>query len=85
MSQLETLEALDWACLPSHANFFCARPPKPIDADALRSQGIKLRDATSFGLPGYWRLSVQPPVAQQALAAALQGAAAPTSSAQHKT
>ena len=85
VSQLETLEALDWACLPSHANFFCARPPKPMDADALRSQGIKLRDATSFGLPGYWRLSVQPPVAQQALAAALQGAAAPTPTAQHRT
>ena len=85
VSQREALETLGWSCLPSHANFFCARPPEPIDPDALRSQGIKLRDATSFGLPGYWRLSVQPPVAQQALAAALQGAAAPTSSAQHRT
>ncbi|GAB3188128.1 aminotransferase class I/II-fold pyridoxal phosphate-dependent enzyme [Hydrogenophaga aquatica] len=84
-SQRDTLEALGWSCLPSQANFFCARPPTSIDADALRSQGIKLRDATSFGLPGYWRLSVQPPVAQQALVAALQGAAAPTSTAQHRT
>lgn len=33
----------------------------------LRSQGIKLRDATSFGLPGHVRVSVQPPVAQDAL------------------
>jgi len=84
-SQREALETLGWSCLPSHANFFCARPPEPIDPDALRSQGIKLRDATSFGLPGYWRMSVQPPVAQQALAAALHGVAAPPSSAQHRT
>jgi histidinol-phosphate aminotransferase len=85
VSQREALETLGWSCLPSHANFFCARPPEPIDPDALRSQGIKLRDATSFGLPGYWRLSVQPPVAQQALTATLQGAATPVSTAQHRT
>ena len=84
-SQREALEAMGWSCLPSQVNFFCARPPEPIDPDALRSQGIKLRDATSFGLPGYWRLSVQPPVAQQALTATLQGAATPVSTAQHRT
>ncbi len=33
----------------------------------LRSHGIKLRDAQSFGLPGHVRVSVQPPVAQDAL------------------
>lgn len=38
----------------------------------LRQQGIKLRDATSFGLPGQVRVSVQPPVAQDALARAWQ-------------
>lgn len=69
--QRQALEALGWDCRPSLANFFCARPPAPVDAVALRAQGIKLRDATSFGLPGEWRLSVQPPVAQQALCAAL--------------
>jgi histidinol-phosphate aminotransferase len=35
--------------------------------DALRQQGIKLRDTTSFGLPGQVRISVQPPAAQDAL------------------
>jgi histidinol-phosphate aminotransferase len=37
----------------------------------LRTQGIKLRDATSFGLPGWVRLGVLPPVAQDALAVEL--------------
>lgn len=46
--------------------------PTPLQAalQALRSQGIKLRDATSFGLPGHVRVGVQPPVAQDALARA---------------
>jgi histidinol-phosphate aminotransferase len=35
---------------------------------ALRSHGIKLRDAASFGLPGRVRLAVLPPPAQDALA-----------------
>ncbi len=38
--------------------------------ESLRSQGIKLRDAQSFGLPGHVRVSVQAPVAQDALARA---------------
>ena len=33
----------------------------------LRERGIKLRDCTSFGLPGHLRLSVQTPAAQDAL------------------
>ena len=33
----------------------------------LRQQGIKLRDTTSFGLPGQVRISVQAPAAQDAL------------------
>ena len=41
---------------------------------ALRSQGVKLRDATSFGLPGHVRISVQPPVAQDALVRAWHAA-----------
>ena len=39
----------------------------------LRQQGIKLRDATSFGLPGWFRLGVRPPESQQALWRALDG------------
>lgn len=76
--QIELLESLNWICQPSFTNFFCATP-KLADSltfeqtlIALRSQGIKLRDTSSFGLPGLVRLSVQPPVAQDALKIALQ-------------
>ncbi|MDM7457449.1 MAG: aminotransferase class I/II-fold pyridoxal phosphate-dependent enzyme [Tepidimonas sp.] len=68
---VQTLEARGWAVAPSVTPFVCARPPRPLDAAALRGHSIKLRDATSFGLPGWWRLSAQPPQALQALAQAL--------------
>lgn len=75
-SQVAMLEEQGWTCLPSDAHFFCAEPPSGLDLQALlpalRTQGIKLRDATSLGLPGMVRLSVQPPESQQALKAALQ-------------
>lgn len=87
--QIAMLSALGWTCLPSDANFFCARPApvQGLDVDAaaarwalklahLRGQGIKLRDASSFGLPGHARLGVLPPVAQDALQAAWQNRAA---------
>ena len=63
-----------WHCLPSTANFFCAQPPThglPQLLARLRAQGIKLRDAASFGLPGHVRLGVLPPPAQYALAQAV--------------
>ena len=66
--------ALGWAVLPgSTANFFCARPPQahlPERLAALRKAGIKLRECSSFGLPGVLRLGVLPPPAQDALQAA---------------
>lgn len=65
--QIAQLEALNWTVSPSEANFFCAQPPKALDMAALRAGGIKLRDATSFGLPGQVRLGVLPPEAQEAL------------------
>lgn len=71
--QVALCESLGWSCLPSEANFFCARPALPASVSlqqalaALRAQGIKLRDTTSFGLPGQVRLSVMPPAAQDAL------------------
>ncbi len=71
--QIELLASLAWTCHPSVTNFFCAAP-KLADGftleqalAALRRQGIKLRDTTSFGLPGQVRVSVQPPAAQDAL------------------
>jgi histidinol-phosphate aminotransferase len=71
-AQIERLQTLGWTCLPSDAPFFCARPAAPLDVAALRTAGVKLRDTLSLGLPGHWRLSVQPPEAQAALVAALQ-------------
>jgi histidinol-phosphate aminotransferase len=70
--QLAALENLGWECLPSLANFFCARAPIDIDLPALRAAGIKLRDTASLGLPGYFRLAVLLPLAQDALFAQLQ-------------
>jgi histidinol-phosphate aminotransferase len=73
--QVEQLAALGWTCLPSDANYFCANPSHGVSTlvlcDRLREQGIQLRDATSFGLPGWVRMAVLPPVAQDALIAAL--------------
>ncbi len=65
------LVAHGWTCAASDAAYGCAKPPQALDAAALRAQGIKLRDATSFGLPGWWRLSAQRPEALAALDAAL--------------
>ena len=70
--QLAALQSLGWTCLPSAANFFCAKPPQALHMNLLRDAGIKLRDTTSFGLPGYFRLSVQGPEALTALRAKLQ-------------
>jgi histidinol-phosphate aminotransferase len=73
-------ESLGWQCLPSDANFFCARTdiPYPPFATALRADGIKLRDCASFGLPGHVRLGVLPPQSQQAFKQAWTRAAACT-------
>ena len=71
--QVAICESLGWACEPSVANFLCARPPLPSGMNlpealaALRRKGIKLRDTTSFGLPGQVRLGVLAPLAQDAL------------------
>lgn len=76
--QIKLLEALGWTCQPSVTNFFCATPTLPqgltltAALTALRQQDIKLRDTTSFGLPGQVRVSVQPPAAQDALQQAWQ-------------
>ncbi|RMX17993.1 aminotransferase class I/II-fold pyridoxal phosphate-dependent enzyme [Vandammella animalimorsus] len=76
-AQLALCRSLGWQVLPgSLANYFVVRPgpPQALGAwqQALRAQGIKVRDTGSMGLPGHWRLSVQPPASQQALARAWQ-------------
>ena len=71
--QIELCQSLGWVCLASDANFFVAQPALPTHLslapvlNRLRQQGIKLRDTTSFGLPGQVRISVQAPAAQDAL------------------
>ncbi|RYF39987.1 MAG: aminotransferase class I/II-fold pyridoxal phosphate-dependent enzyme [Comamonadaceae bacterium] len=76
--QIGICESLGWDCIPSDTNFFCAAPGLsghlPLDDAlvALRAQGIKLRDAASFGLPGHVRVGVLSPAAQDALQIACQ-------------
>lgn len=71
--QITLCQDLGWEVLPSHANFFCASPSaliqeyRPDFLHELRSQGIKLRHAESFGLPACFRLGVLKPFAQDAL------------------
>lgn len=71
--QIGICESLGWHCLPSEANFFCARPhwgpAWGVDRAkaALRERGIQLRDTASFGLPGHVRVGVLAPAAQDAL------------------
>ncbi|WP_045267066.1 aminotransferase class I/II-fold pyridoxal phosphate-dependent enzyme, partial [Comamonas aquatica] len=75
--QVQLCARLGWQVLPDHqANYFVARWPQDGQTRmaqalaVLRAQGIKLRDAHSFGLPGCVRLGVLPPASQQALAQA---------------
>ncbi len=65
MQQTTLCKSLGWTVLPSLANFFVCQAE--VDVVALRQHGIKLRDCTSFGLPGHVRLGVQSPAAQDAL------------------
>lgn len=80
--QIALCTALGFDCLPSEANFYTARLPGSEDAaqvqqrlQRVRRLGVKLRDASSFGLPGHARLSVQSPATQQALRSAWEASA----------
>ena len=76
--QLALCARLGWQVVPGHqANYFVAQLPLFAGAlaaqlQALRAQGIKLRDCASFGLRGCVRLGVLPPASQTALAQAWQ-------------
>jgi histidinol-phosphate aminotransferase len=76
--QVQVLQTLGWTVRVSDTPFFVARPPEAVDAAflyaTLRGKGIKLRDATSFALPGWFRLGVLAPVGQQALVLACAAA-----------
>jgi histidinol-phosphate aminotransferase len=84
--QIDLLQSLGWQVAPSEANYFCARPSQAIDLASLRqNHGIKLRDASSFGLPGWYRLGVLGPQAQDALASALQNLTTPSATLETAT
>jgi histidinol-phosphate aminotransferase len=68
---VQLLEAAGAAVCSSVTPFVCARLPTGASPQALRNCGVGVRDAASFGLPGWVRLSAQPPAAQEALRQAL--------------
>lgn len=70
-TQRAMLADLDWHQAASSTNFWLARPPRPDYTLRLRERGIRVRDASSFGLEGWVRVSAQPPAARQALQQAL--------------
>jgi histidinol-phosphate aminotransferase len=67
--QRETLAGLGWQQRESCTPFWLARPATTVETALpnLRARGIKLRDASSFGLPGWVRIATLPPQSQQAL------------------
>jgi histidinol-phosphate aminotransferase len=70
-TQRALLADVDWLQEPSCTNFWLARPPRPDYPLRLRERGLRVRDAASFGLAGWVRVSTQRPAAQQALQQAL--------------
>jgi histidinol-phosphate aminotransferase len=71
-AQHDALDGLGWHQQMSVVPFWLAQPREQGDAlqarlQHLRGGGIKLRDAASFGLPGWLRVSVQPLPSQRAL------------------
>lgn len=79
-SQIFLCQQLGWKVIEGHmANYFVVRWPADwhgermhVALTALRAQGIKLRDCSSFGLEGHVRLGVLPPASQHALQCAWQ-------------
>lgn len=68
---LRRLSARGFEVRPSVVPHFVVRPLRPVDPSLLRKHDVAVRDATSFGLPGCWRISTQPTLAQDALMRAL--------------
>lgn len=68
------LHALGLQPEPSDTPFLCARRPPLADTAWLHARGLAVRDTASFGMPGWMRVSAQPPQATQALLQALQDA-----------
>lgn len=69
---LDTLGACDLPAMPSTVPFLLAPAPAGWSSARLRGAGIAVRDTTSFGLPGHWRLCAPGWEAIAALKHALQ-------------
>ena len=68
------LRALGLEVRESPATFLLARVPRATEVTAaLRSRSLRVRDATSFGLPDHLRLSAMPPPARTNLVKELTG------------
>ena len=70
------LQTAGWRPRPSQTPFVTARPPAHLGPPAhwlpaLRQRGFKLRDCTSFALPGHLRINTPHPQVQDALLHAL--------------
>lgn len=65
------LQARGHTVAPSHTPFFCVQPRARWQAASLARHGVQLRDASSFGLPGWWRLNALGPEAHAALLRAI--------------
>ncbi|MFZ5542411.1 MAG: aminotransferase class I/II-fold pyridoxal phosphate-dependent enzyme [Pseudomonadota bacterium] len=71
------LEQRGFVLQPGAAPFICARVPLRWQnvAGALRQHGVAVRDCSSFGLPGHWRLNARPAASCTALWRALEAVA----------
>lgn len=70
------LAELDLQPQDSVTSFLCAHRPAAASAAMLHARGLAVRDAASFGMPGWMRVSAQPPDALEALLHALREALA---------
>ncbi len=72
-SLISHLSWAGWEPLPSSTNFLlCAVGDARPVAQALLERGIRVRDCTSFGLPGHVRVAVRTPGENEALVRAVQ-------------
>lgn len=54
------LEEAGWSVRPSQANFLLAQPARPEQLEGLKRAGLRLRDASNMGFPGWYRLAARP-------------------------
>lgn len=68
---LRRLAARGFELRASVTPYALVRPKVGVEPALLREHGVAVRDARSFGLAGWWRVSAQAPAAQDALMQAL--------------